>query len=138
MTGPVLVDSNVYIGLLRRGLDPVEILGGWIGDGDLATCGMVRLEVERGLKVERIRRRVSSLFDVLINVSTTNKIWEQATSSAWSLDRVGITLPAQDILIAACAHEIGAAILSDDKHFEKFPGLRIFKPAEEIPEWSRQ
>jgi predicted nucleic acid-binding protein len=51
---------------------------------------------------------------------------------------VGITLPAQDILIAACAHEIGAAILSDDKHFEKFPGLRIFKPAEEIPEWSRQ
>jgi predicted nucleic acid-binding protein len=61
MTGPVLVDSNVYIGLLRRGLDPVEILGGWIGDGDLATCGMVRLEVERGLKVERIRRRVSSM-----------------------------------------------------------------------------
>jgi predicted nucleic acid-binding protein len=135
MTGPVLVDSNVFIGLLRRGLDPVEILGNWIGDGDLATCGMVRLEVERGLKIDRVRRRVAGFFDVLINVPTSNKIWEQASETAWILGRSGITLPAQDILIATCAREIGAAVLSDDKHFEEFTGLRIFKPAEEFPGW---
>jgi predicted nucleic acid-binding protein len=135
MTGPVLVDSNVYISLLRRGLDPVEILGDWIGDGDLATCGMVRLEVERGLKIDRVRRRVAGFFDVLINVPTSNKIWEQASETAWTLGRSGITLPAQDILIATCAREIGAAVLSDDKHFEEFTGLRIFKPAEEFPGW---
>ena len=135
MTGPVLVDSNVFIGLLRRGLDPVEILGDWIGDGDLATCGMVRLEVERGLKIDRVRRRVAGFFDVLINVPTSNKIWERASETAWILGRSGITLPAQDILIATCAHEIGAAVLSDDKHFEEFTGLRIFKPAEEFSGW---
>jgi predicted nucleic acid-binding protein len=135
MSGIVLVDSNVFIGLLRRGLDPVETLGGWIGDGDLATCGMVRLEVERGLKIDRIRRRVGGFFDVLINVPTTNKIWEQATETAWMLGRSGITLPAQDILIATCARNIGAAVISDDKHFDEFTGLHIFKPAEEFPEW---
>lgn len=135
MTGPVLVDSNVFIGLLRRGLDPLEILGDWIGDGDLATCGMVRLEVERGLKIDRVRRRVAGFFDVLINVPTSNKIWEQASETAWILGRSGITLPAQDILIATCAREIGAAVLSDDKHFEEFTGLRIFKPAEEFSGW---
>jgi len=131
----VLVDSNVFIGLLRRGLDPVEVLGGWIGDGDLATCGMVRLEVERGLKFERVRRRVGGLFDVLINVPTTNKIWEFATSTAWTLGRNGITLPAQDILIATCAREIGAAVLTDDKHFDEFTDLQVLKPALELPEW---
>lgn len=135
MNAPVLVDSNVYIGLLRRGLDPAEILGAWIGSGDLATCGMVRLEVERGLKIEKIRRRVSALFDVLINVPTTNKIWEAATAEAWTLDRQGITLPAQDILIASCAREIGAAVLTDDKHFEEFHDLPVLKPADEFPEW---
>lgn len=135
MTRIVLVDSNVFIGLLRRGLDPVETLGGWIEDGDLATCGMVRLEVERGLKIERIRRRIGGFFDVLINVPTTNKIWELATGTAWTLGRNGITLPAQDILIATCAREIGAAVLSDDQHFDEFTGLRLFKPAEELPGW---
>lgn len=135
MSATVLVDSNVFISLLRRGLDPVELLGDWIGSGDLATCGMVRMEVERGLKIDRIRRRIGNFFDVLINVPTTNKIWEQATETAWKLGRRGITLPAQDILIAACASEIGAAVLSDDKHFDEFKGLQIFKPAEEFPEW---
>jgi predicted nucleic acid-binding protein len=135
MSASVLVDSNVFIGLLRRGLDPVEVLGRWIGLGDLATCGMVRLEVERGLKVEKVRRRVAGFFDVLINVPTSNKIWEQATSLAWSLGRCGITLPAQDILIAACAKEVGAAILTDDKHFDEFIGLQVFKPVEELDCW---
>jgi predicted nucleic acid-binding protein len=133
--GTVLVDSNVYIGLLRRGLDPVGILGDWIGDGDLATCGMVRLEVERGLKFERVRRRLGGMFDVLINVPTTNKIWELATATAWALGRGGITLPAQDILIAACAQDIGAAVLTDDRHFGAFDGLQVFRPALELPGW---
>ena len=135
MNAPVLGDSNVYIGLLRRGLDSAEILGDWIGSGDLATCGMVRLEVERGVRIEKIRRRVGAFFDVLINVPTSNKIWEQAASLAWQLDRSGITLPAQDILIATCAREIGAAVLTDDRHFEEFLDLQILKPAEEFPEW---
>ena len=135
MNSPVLVDSNVYIGLLRRGLDPAEILGQWIGNGDLATCGMVRLEVERGLRIEKIRHRMAAFFDVLINIPTTNKIWKESAALAWSLDRSGITLPSQDILIATCAQEIGAAILTDDNHFEKFEGLQIFKPSQEFEGW---
>lgn len=135
MNAPVLVDSNVYIGLLRRGLDSAEILADWIGNGDLATCGMVRMEVERGLRIEKIRCRVGAFFDVLIHVPTSNKIWEQAARLAWTLDRSGITLPTQDILIATCAHEIGAAVLTDDRHFEEFPDLQILKPAEEFSEW---
>lgn len=135
MGASVLVDSNVYIGLLRRSLDPVKVLGDWIGEADLATCGMVRLEVERGLKVEKMRRSLGDFFNVLINVPTSNKIWEQATTLAWMLDRCGKTLPAQDILIAACAKELGAAVLTDDAHFEEILGLPVLKPAQELDGW---
>ena len=131
----VLVDSNVYIGLLRRSMDPVKVLGDWIGEGDLATCGMVRLEVERGLKVEKMRRSLGAFFSVLINVPTSNKIWEEATSLAWTLDRCGVTLPAQDILISTCAKTLGAAVLTDDAHFEKILGLSVLKPALELDGW---
>ncbi len=135
MAASVLVDSNVYIGLLRRGVDPVACLGDWIGNGDLVICGMVRMEVERGLRVEKIRKRMSGFFDVMINVPTTNKIWEDATEVAWRLGRQGVTLPAQDLLIAESAAEIGAAVLTDDGHFARIPGVRLLLPGEQFADW---
>jgi len=135
MGASVLVDSNVYIGLLRRSMDPVKVLGEWIGEGDLATCGMVRLEVERGLKVEKTRRSLGAFFNVLINVPTSHKVWEEATTLAWTLDRCGITLPAQDILVAACAKTLGAAVLTDDAHFNEILGLPVLSPSKELSVW---
>ncbi len=136
MDGSVLVDSNVFIGLLRRGVDPVETLGEWIGEGDLVTCGMVRLEVERGLKFPGVRRRIGLFFDVMIMAQTTNTVWEKAAALAWSLDRKGRVIPAQDALIATVALEIGAHVLTDDSHFHFVPGLRLLAPHDELPEWS--
>lgn len=131
----ILVDSNVYIGLLRRGLDPVDLLGQWAGAADLATCGMVRLEVERGLRVERVRRHLRAFFDVLVMIPTGNPAWARATELAWSLDRRGITLPSQDCLIAACAQAAGALVLTDDRHFDCIPGLDVLRPSEEFDCW---
>lgn len=135
MPESVLVDSNVFIGLLRRRVDPAVVLGAWIGDGDLVTCGMVRLEVERGLKVPKLRKHLSGFFDVMIFGSTSVKTWELATQLAWQLDRRGRVLPAQDLLIATIALEMGVSILTEDAHFEGIPGLKILSPAEEFPEW---
>ncbi len=135
MQGSVVVDSNVFIGLLRRSLDPVTLLGEWIGEGDLATCGMVRLEVERGLRVPKLRQRLSDFFDVMIYCQTSSKVWAKAADLAWKLDRSGVTLPAQDLLIATVALELGAAVLTDDAHFEEIPGLFVLKPSRELPGW---
>ena len=131
----VLVDSNVYIGLLRRRVDPIEYLGQWIGNGDLVICGMVRLEVERGMRVERMRRGIGAFFDVMLSVPTTEKVWARAADLAWKLDRRGITLPGQDILIASCAMSLGAAVLTDDVHFLQIPGLHVLRPSEELGVW---
>lgn len=135
MDASVVVDSNVFIGLLRRRLDPVEILGDWIGNGDLLTCGMIRVEVERGLRLPKVRSHLSAFFDVMLYGQTSNKVWEEAAQLAWELDRKGRVLPAQDILIAVIARSHNACVLTDDGHFAAIPNLKVLSPAEVLPGW---
>ncbi|MDR3229584.1 MAG: PIN domain-containing protein [Puniceicoccales bacterium] len=121
----VIIDSNVFIGLLRRKLDPVHTLGKWAKSWhfDLLTCGMIRLEVLRGIRVEQTKYWLGCFFDVMISEETDATLWEGATQLAWSLDRQGKILPAQDILIAACARHANAAIMTADLHFHAFPDI---------------
>jgi len=123
MSSAALVDSNVFIALTRHRVDLSRWLGGRFED--IYTCGMVRLEVLRGMKNPRERDAMAAFFDVLCHVLTDNKLWEQATELGWKLDRLGRTIPAQDILIAACALRAGVPVLTADKHFENIPGLMV-------------
>lgn len=126
-----MVDSNVYIDLLKVRRDPTRIMGQWAGDRNLATCGMIRMEVLRGLKAPKILQSVSSFMDVLINVRTTDSFWDEAADLAWRLDRIGRVIPSQDIIIATCAMRLGAAILTSDAHFRVISGLEVITPPEE-------
>jgi predicted nucleic acid-binding protein len=122
---PILVDSNVYIDLLRKRLDPAEELPARISRLDLVVCGMVRVEVLRGIRVEPIKAQMTAFFDVLQNVPTDNHLWEETAEMAWTLDRKGIVLPAQDVVIACCARRIGAVVLTMDAHFRHIPGVQV-------------
>lgn len=125
MESAVLPDSNIYIGALRAGVDPFQQLGEFLPESEFATCGMVVLEVCRGLRDPNLLKRFRERFGVMIYIPTNNQIWERATQLAWSLDRRGVTLPAQDLIIAACALQADAAVLTADAHFSKIPGLRV-------------
>lgn len=131
----VMVDSNVLIHLLRANRDPMRYLDPWKRGRDFMTCGLVRLEVERGVIGKKARLRVKRYFQVLMDVPTSNQIWANATEIAWTLDRSGVVLPAQDILIAAHAMKFDGSILSSDAHFRQIPGLRVYDPAEEFSDW---
>jgi predicted nucleic acid-binding protein len=132
MENVVLVDSCVLIGLLREGRDPAVELLQRSPATDLATCGMVRVEVIRGLVAPRLRRAVEGFMNVMRNVPTDNRLWEEATDLAWELDRKGMVLPAQDVVIACCARRIGAAVLTWDAHFGRIPNLRVLRSLEEM------
>ena len=86
---------------------------------------MVRLEVLRGIKDPRQRDDMAGFFNVLCHVQTDDKLWEQATELGWELDRRGRAIPAQDILIAACALRAEVPVLTADKHFQDIPGLMV-------------
>jgi predicted nucleic acid-binding protein len=128
MASDVMVDSNVFIDLLRLGRDPASLLMDWATDRNLATCGMIRLEVMRGVILPKTHRSMSSFFDAMVNVPTTKRLWEEAADLAWKLDRKGIVIPGSDLIIAACAMKTGAAVLTSDAHFENIEGLRFITP----------
>jgi predicted nucleic acid-binding protein len=133
MAGEIVVDSNVYINLLRAGRDTVTTLYDWAEERhrSLAICGMIRLEVFRGIKVLKARQRVSSLMDVMINVPSDNRMWKAATDLAWNMDRKGIVIPGPDLVIAASALQSGSAVMTSDAHFLKIDGLRVIAPPAE-------
>ena len=91
---------------------------------DIATCGVVRAEVARGLREEGLLKKFRARWDVMLYVPMDNKLWLEAENLAWQLDRRGVVLPLTDILIACCARRIGAVVLTFDKHFSHIPGLR--------------
>jgi predicted nucleic acid-binding protein len=122
--GAVLVDSSFYIALARKGEDPLQALAYAAVDRDLAVCGIVRCEVGRGIRHQKILKQFQAFWDVMVNVPTDNSLWSDAQDLAWRLDRQGTSLPLSDIIIAACALRIEATVLTFDHHFEQIPGLR--------------
>jgi predicted nucleic acid-binding protein len=132
MESLVLVDSCIYITLSKQRLDPsVEILER-LQLEDIVTCGMVRLEVIRGIALPKARTHMESFFDVMQNVTTDNKLWEEACELGWKITRKGHNMPAQDIIIAACALRVDAAVLTYDGHFDAIPGLRVLHSLDEL------
>jgi predicted nucleic acid-binding protein len=130
MASDVLIDSNVYIDLLRARKDVVATLYEWaeFRGGSLVICGMIRLEVLRGIKSLKAFQSISSLMDVMISLPTDNRLWSEATDLAWSLDRTGVTIPGADAVIAACALRSGAAVMTSDAHFSRIEALRVIAP----------
>ena len=125
MASLVLPDSNFYINSARAGRDPFRALGARSEDYEFATCGMVVLEVCRGRSDPNVLRRFQDNFAVMIFIPTSNQIWERTVQLTWSLDRQGIVLPPQDVLIAAHALQTNATVLTFDAHFQHIPGLRV-------------
>lgn len=125
MAAAVLVDSNYYIRRLRHDGDPLLELEQMADRFDFMTCGMVVMEVCRGLQLEPQRRRYRTAFAVMNCIQTTSKVWDLATDIALALDRRGTPIPPQDSLIAAHALQAGAAVLTLDRDFRRIPGLTV-------------
>lgn len=120
---PILVDSSVYIRLMRQRLDPVAVLFEHYDTVNLVTCGIVQLEVMRGVREPRARRRLEDFMAVMQYVPSDERLWREATDLAWRIDRAGQTIQATDALIAASALRISASVLTLDSDFQRVPGL---------------
>jgi len=125
MTTRVLVDSNFYIDRARRGLDPFAELAAADPNWEVLTCGMVMLEVLRGVIHPRALEQFVTAFSVMSFIPSNNAVWEKAWRVAWEMDRKGKTIPGQDITIAAHALHADAAVLTADHHFGYVPDLIV-------------
>ena len=122
---PLLVDSSIYIDLLRAGLDVGLRLRSWIEHGSAYTCGIIRVEVLRGIIDRRIREWMDRLFDEMIDCPIDDALARSAADLAWRLDRRGTVLPVTDVIIASCGLRAGATVVTMDPHFRLVSGLRV-------------
>ena len=121
---PVLADSSYYIRLLRERQDPLRALALAAATRDLAICGVVRCEVGRALRQPKTLKRFQSFWNVMINVPTDNRLWDEAERTLWRLDREGNIMSLTDVVIACCAMRINAVVLTFDTDFARIPGVR--------------
>jgi predicted nucleic acid-binding protein len=124
---PVLVDSSYYIHCLRERRDPLRVLALTAAARDLAVCPIIRCEVSRGLRRPEVRVKLTSAWDVMLNVPTDQRMWAQAEQTLWELDRKGMVVPLTDVVIATCARRIGAVVLTRDKQFYEIPGISVLE-----------
>jgi predicted nucleic acid-binding protein len=125
MSAKILVDSNFYIDRARLGADPFAELAQADPDWDIMTCGMVTVEVLRGVKHPRVLERFTTAFSVMLFIASTSQVWERAWRLGWEMDRVGRVIPGPDLVIAAHALSAGAIVLTADHHFRQIPGLVV-------------
>ena len=121
----VLVDSSIYVHLLRTGSDPVAQLAERFEINELMACDVVRCEVLRGIIRPKVRADLAMFFDLLVRVTMDHWAWQETEDLAWRLDRTGNILPLTDLMIAVCAFRAGAELLTRDHHFKMIPRLRL-------------
>jgi hypothetical protein len=121
----ILIDSSIFIGWTRRGINPLDMLRRQLHANELVSCGVVRCEVLRGTIKPKAQAELNLLFDVIPEIPVTAKIWQQTAGLAWELDRKGIVLPLPDLVVAACALSMEATVITTDAHFAKIPKLKI-------------
>jgi len=120
-----LVDSSFFISELRKREDPFRTLKKHCECYDFATCEVVMLEVLRGIRGEKALRYAQSEFAKLTFVPIQKSTGVIALNLARSLERAGERVAIPDLLIAACAREIGATMLTLDQHFSRMSEVRV-------------
>jgi len=121
----VLVDSCFCIFGAREFGNPFRLFALHRQNYEFATCGRVMVEVLRGLKEPKVVEAWRREFDRLTYLPTKRTTWRLIQKLVWDFERAGRRLDMQDTIIAACALEAGAAVLTLDKRFSEITGLRV-------------
>src|SRR5262245_49960562 len=119
----VLVDTSSWIHLLRSDGDTVvrQRVESLLLAGTACWCSMVRLELWNGARAERDRRALLDFESRLEELPMTDEVWTRAYALARKSRSSGDTVPASDILIAACAQVHDAALEHCDSDFDRLP-----------------
>lgn len=121
----VLVDSSSWIHFLRANGDPAvrARVEAALSGGEAAWCPLVRLELWNGASGNRDRRILREFEAALPELPMDDAVWIAAYELARRARSAGISVPATDILIAACAHRHQAELETADSDFKRLAGL---------------
>ena len=126
MEGRVLVDTSAWIDALRKDGDREvrAAVHAVMAEGTAVLCDMVRVELCNGARGRAEQAMLRELDKELECVTTSPHVWEAAVELARACRRKGVTLPATDLLIAACADYHSLGLLHHDRHFDEIARAR--------------
>lgn len=125
----VVVDTAVWVDFFRGRNEPVRAaLRELIRGHQAVLTGIVLAEVLQGIRTQGEVDSVRNEFASLHYYETARDTWSRAGSLSGQLRQKGLTLPLSDLIIAVLAMENGAEAFTTDPHFEKIPGLKLYKP----------
>ncbi len=116
----VLVDTSSWIHFLRRDGDPVvraRVVAA-LEAGTARWCSMVRLELWNGAGGDREKKILRDFERLVPELEITPRVWHTAYELARACRSAGVSVPATDLLIDACASEHGAALEQADSDFD--------------------
>lgn len=116
----VLVDTSAWVeALRRRGHEATrEAVGAALSEGRAVTCPMVILELWNGAQGASETRMLRDLEGELEVVDIDDTVWSTARDLARACRSAGVTAPATDLLVAACAARHSLGLLHHDRHFD--------------------
>jgi predicted nucleic acid-binding protein len=85
---------------------------------------MVRVELWNGARSAGDHRLLRELEEQVETVPTTPEVWALAREISRLARGKGITLPAADLVIAACAEHHQLGLIHYDSHFDQLEKLR--------------
>ena len=115
-----LIDTSAWIHSLRPdGVREVTArVRALLQSGDAAWCPLVRLELWNGARGSHEKQVLLELERELPELDISDDVWDLACDLARKARRGGKTVPASDLLIAACARHHQVGIEHADSHFD--------------------
>lgn len=116
-----LIDTSSWVHALRHsGNEEVrQRVSHLLSSADAVWCDAVRLELWNGARGTVEKRRLKLFEEELPSLPIDETVWNLAFSIARATRSAGLTIPAIDIVIFACARRHGVQLEHTDEHFRQ-------------------
>jgi predicted nucleic acid-binding protein len=120
-----LIDTSSWIHLLRPNGDAAvrARVEHALQAGEACWCPVVRLELWNGAGGEREKKVLRDFEKLLPELAIDNDVWRAAYELARRARAAGVSIPATDLLIAACAKHHDAKLEHSDSDFTQLADL---------------
>ena len=129
----LVIDTSALIAIERAGDDLASALGS-LAEEVAVVPAIVRAELLVGVRLADTPRRaharqakIDALFARVPTIDFTTETAERWADLFAALNRSGIAIPANDLIVAATAVQLGFGVLvgpKDERHFRRIEGLR--------------
>jgi predicted nucleic acid-binding protein len=115
-----LIDTSSWVHQMRRvaDLSVRERVEHLLAAGLAAWCPIVRLELWAGVSGQGERAALLDYEQRIPELSINDEVWQAACELADRCRKAGKRVPANDLLITACARHHGVEVEAADTHFD--------------------